>query len=94
MPGVKSPRGSPQPHSEGSHRFNKSQQKKIVEICANLWLFVADKKTPILSIKSYFHLLKKSVSMDFKLDKIGVYFYNSRGASVGFNTSREIPWDL
>ena len=32
--------------------------------------------------------------MDFKLDKIGVYFYNSRGASVGFNTSRAIPWDL
>ena len=78
----------------GSHRFNKIQQKKIVEICANLWLFVADKKTPILSIKSYFHLLKKSVSMDFKLDKIGVYFYNSRGASVRFNARRAIPWDL
>ena len=24
--------------------------------------------------------------MDFKLDKIGVYFYNSRGASVRFIT--------
>ena len=81
---------TPKAHTD-STRFNK---KKIVEICANLWLFVADKKTPILSIKSYFHLLKKSVSMDFKLDKIGVYFYNSRGASVGFNTSRAIPWDL
>ena len=64
---------TPKAHTD-STRFNK----KIVEICANLWLFVADKKTPILSIKSYFHLLKKSVSMDFKLDKIGVYFYNSR----------------
>ena len=58
---------TPKAHTD-STRFNK---KKIVEICANLWLFVADKKTPILSIKSYFHLLKKSVSMDFKLDKIG-----------------------
>ena len=28
--------------------------------------------------------------MDFKLDKIGVYFYNSRGASVRFNTRRAI----
>ena len=32
--------------------------------------------------------------MDFKLDKIGVYFYNSRGASVRFNARRAIPWDL
>ena len=29
--------------------------------------------------------------MDFKLDKIGVYFYNSRVASVGFTTRRAIP---
>ena len=63
-------------------QIQQDSTKKIVEICANLWLFVADKKTPILSIKSYFHLLKKSVSMDFKLDKIGVYFYNSRAAAV------------
>ena len=26
--------------------------------------------------------------MDFKLDKIGVYFYNSRGASVRFNAHK------
>ena len=29
------------------------------------------------------------------MDKIGVFFFkSSRGASVGFTTSRAIPWDL
>ena len=69
---------TPKAHTD-STRFNKKKLWKFVLIYGCLWLTKKHRFYPFNPIFTYY---KKSVSMDFKLDKIGVYFYNSRAAAV------------